>query len=235
MLWYNDPKNNEQFAKLGGTLHDANNELIWKECKITSNDNGVWLYGILKSATNIEKFGDKSFNIDNHYVSLLLHSKDFTVKGETVSPSPLELWLGQYLLKHYSDKCFSGQINLLNNETAINILSTGKKKDGKDASEEYLNDLIEQFVDITEIEPTELKEVELKLGKGSSGSSGFKKYSQTERERLDDRFNFLNHHLGDYGGKTLLEVTKNLEKLKEKDREFVSELWAILMYVLSEK
>lgn len=95
---------------------------------------------------------------------------------------------------------------------------------------------IEQFVDVTVIEPTELKDIELKPGKGSSGSnSGYKKYSQTERERLDDRFDFLNHHLGDYRGETLLEVTKNLQKLKQQDNELAVELWAVLMYMLSEQ
>ena len=233
-LWYNDPKKDETFAKLGGSFSGVNTEITWLEAAIHPIDNGTYVYGIAEKATDVQKYGDKAFDIDHHYIALFLHDKEYERKGEKQQPTKLELWLNQYLNQNYKYGCFKGLMVLIDNATACNTLLTGEKPKGGQASREYLNDLTEQFLQLEEIEPDKLKGLdftnEVKTGFSSSKNSY---RSQTERQKLDDRYSFISHHFGSYGRESAIEMSEALLKLKEQSPELYYQTIEILHYCLN--
>lgn len=210
--WYNEPK--EGYAKIGALIDatEVNSRLDFSEAafKLDEKDKSIHCYIFATSLTDVKKSGESKWTFEPQPIYFQIRNEAYEKSQgrdkppAKVEPTAFSKWLYKELLQNIEDSnldngCFlaSGFIQFcegINSQTAKMVLE-GKDSKGKDLTDEMISFFASQCFEFAPILPEDVKNLKLDAlpdlapKGGSKGGYGGAR-GQTERERLNDRFNF---------------------------------------------
>lgn len=236
MFWINDAKDGEKFQAANCSKWDelsANCSIVFDECKLREIDDGFEAFFYATKFTDVKKNKADNYKFEPGFVKLLFHGKEYDKrvknddewKSVKTQPHSTELFWCQVfaeLLKDYGENAFfRGIFTLAPPAVVQHMIMKGVDAKGVVLDQQIISFQKLQYVDVIPTEPDKLKDIDFSKQSSSSkkggGSWGAK--SQSEAERLTERWEFVKKHLSTLVGdcETVHDLAINAAKLTAEE------------------
>ncbi|MEC4896339.1 MAG: hypothetical protein SAL07_25525 [Oscillatoria sp. PMC 1051.18] len=226
-IQFYEPAKDDKYNRLLGDLYSTNLTLKWQEAKVCKFEDGLYVvYGQLASAEGVEpawkiKKDKPDWKFEPCLCRIDLHNEDYkdrrkNIKGDweetIVKPTSIEKFIISMFEENaelWLESAWTGTLHLSDNPGTLNMLITGKDKEGKPYPKEILDTLKTNYIAGEKVEETNFTKDE-----PITFNFGTKSYAkkETTAEQLKARRDFLIEQLG-YEPKT--EEDKALIKVAE--------------------
>lgn len=240
-----NPKNGEQYHSISGNLAEYSGKITFSEAKFQKIQDGYQIYCHATTATQLEKFGDKTWKWEPTLLTFAIHDKEWQrntkVNGEfqkiATKPQTVEVYLCKMFdaapeLYQSPDKAFEGFIKF--DAYASDLLLTGVDPQGKPVPDTLIEWIRGETCLFNEVEPKLITTLPAaKKGWGSGGGGG-----QLMSAQLNDKWDFVCKMLIPYvkedsKPKNFLDLVLVLQEVKATDPEAYPEIFELVKSILS--
>lgn len=195
--YYNEKKDNDSYSTINVTNWDeVNINCTFEELFYLKDDKFYYLFFYPTKVSGVSKYGsEKGWTVPQELtMTKIAHSeyskKDWKTKETiTVKPYQVEVLIGSILEKYEQKSIYSGEFWLNNSNQVEKINSGAYDKDVE-------NSLKETYISLKKVEtPQYIKTEEISIPKSYSGSYGGKGSSQNEKDKINDRWNFIKEQI----------------------------------------
>lgn len=194
--YYNEKKTNDSYSSIAVTnWEEVNINCSFEELFYLKDDKFYYLFIYPIKVSGVSKYGaDKNWTFPQELTMLKIahtkyEKKDWKTKEtSTIEPYQIEILIGSVLEEHEEKTIYSGEFWLNNSNQVEKINSSAYEKDIE-------NSLKETYISLKKVEsPEHIKTEEISIPKSYS-SYGGRGSSQSEKDKINDRWNFVKEQI----------------------------------------
>ena len=197
--WYNAPKDGAKFASIAfSDFASVNTQIEFDELRFTRDDDFYYLFFHATKVTDIVKMGDKDWKWKEELGTLKIARKDYEKwnskeqKKIPTAQSRVEKLVCKLLEDKEPAETYKGFLQLQDGN-GIDAILTGTQN-GKDITA-MVPMLMETYASFEVCDPDKIADSDVGVPAKKSGGGGYGAKSQTELEKLNDRFSFIKAQL----------------------------------------
>lgn len=218
--YYNEKKSNDSYSTINVTnWSEVNVNCNFTELFYLKDDTFYYLFFHPIKVSGVSKYGaEKDWTVPNELTMLkIAHTKydkkDWKTKEtNTIEPYQIEVLIGSILEKHEPKTVYSGEFWLNNSNQVEKINSGTYDKDIEDS-------LKETYLSLKKVDaPQHIKTEEISIPKSYSNSYGGRSNSQSEKDKINDRWNFIKEQIKIALPSVEIESINDLVKLFNDDK-----------------
>lgn len=217
--YYNEKKGTDSYSTINVTNWDeVNINCTFEELFYLKDDTFYYLFFHPTKVSGVSKYGsEKGWTVPEELTMVKIAHSEYSKKDwktkETVTIKPYEVEkLFVSILNEYEQKVvYTGEFWLNNSNQVEKINSGAYDKDIE-------NSLKETYISLSEVKsPQHIKPQEVDIPKSYSGSYGGRGSSQSEKDKINDRWNFIKEQIKIALPDVEVESIHDLVKLFDND------------------
>lgn len=195
--YYNEKKGTDSYSTINVTSwEDVNISCTFDELFYLKDDTFYYLFFHPIKVSGVSKYGsEKGWTVPEELTLIKIAHSEYskrdwkTKETVTIKPYQIEILLTSILDKYEQKTIYSGEFWLNNSNQVEKINSGSYEKDIEDS-------LKETYISLKEVEkPQHINTEEVSIPKSYSGSYGGRGSSQSEKDKINDRWTFVKEQI----------------------------------------